>query len=99
MVYQTLSSLFILSNRIKKLKKTLKNKEEWKNISEIFINQCNELLLIEEKNDDQKFMTASFIFSNDDIIECSLKYCSKNLKENFEANKMNFFKTLNLQIK
>ena len=43
MVYQTLSSLFILSNRIKKLKKTLKNKEEWKNISEIFINQCNEL--------------------------------------------------------
>ena len=44
MVYQTLSSLFILSNRIKKLKKTLKNKEEWKNISEIFINQCNEFL-------------------------------------------------------
>ena len=44
-------------------------------------------------------MTASFIFSNDDIIEWSLKYCSKHLKENFEANKMNFFKTLNLQIK
>ena len=88
-VYQTLPSLFIKLERIKKIKKKLNNEDERKTISEIFIEECNKLLNIKTEDDEQNFMASSFIFSNNEIIEWSLKYCNNNTKENYLRNKQN----------
>ena len=91
MAYQILSSLFKLTKRMIKLQKILKKEEDEKECSENFINECNKLLSIIEKNDTQKVIVSSFFHINNNIIEWSLKYCSKNTKEIFEKNKSNFF--------
>ena len=88
-VYQTLPSLFNKLERIKKIKKKLNNEDERKTISEIFIEECNKLLTIKTEDDEQNFMASSFIFSNNEIIEWSLKYCNNNTKENYLRNKQN----------
>ena len=88
-VYQTLPSLFNKLERIKKIKKKLNNEDERKTISEIFIEECNKLLNIKTEDDEQNFMASSFIFSNNEIIEWSLKYCNNNTKENYLRNKQN----------
>ena len=88
-VYQLLSSLFNLSKTISKIKKKLNNEEDRKSISENYIEECNKLLSIKTDNDEQNFMVASFIISNNNIIDWCLKYCNNNTKEDFQKNQFN----------
>ena len=94
-VYKILPSLFNLSEKISKLKKKLNNEEERKTISENFIRDCIKLITLKSSNEEDNFMAASFIFSNKEIIEWSLKYCSNNAKDSYQSYKNNFDKFLN----
>ena len=86
-VYQILTGLFKLSEKIINIKKKLNKDEELKNISEIFVNECNELLSKENNNDDERFMVKSFIVSKKELINMCLKYCNAKTKEKYENNK------------
>ena len=88
-IYKILSTLFTSSTKIKKLKK-LKKEEERKKESENFITECNKLMSIKAQNDDQNFMAKSFILSNNDLIEWSLKYCNIKTKDEYENMKEKF---------
>ena len=65
----------------------LKDKIE---LSETFINLCNDLLSSTGQTDDEIFMVKSFLNLNENIIEWSLSKCSEKNKECYNNFKYNY---------
>ena len=72
------------------IKRNCSQRLQRKKESENFIIECNKLMSIKAQNDDQNFMAKSFILSNNDLIEWSLKYCNIKTKDEYENMKEKF---------